>query len=158
MILRFPNKFGCSVKVGCVETNIDLKQKMLQISSPSFTSFRILGFMFILFFLGNCLTLVLPWNVLEFLDGLNLITERKVGGTFTLLCSEFGIIRTSVVNFLYPPQRSGGGVYWNQLVRPSVCLSVCLSVCPSPKSCPENSSVTTGRILFKFGTDVPYGG
>ena len=33
--------------------------------------------------------------------------------------------------FLYPPQRSLGGVYWIHPVRPSVCPSVCPSVRPS---------------------------
>ena len=53
----------------------------------------------------------------------------------------------------YTPRNVVEGGYTG--ISLSVRLSVCLSVCPLAKSCPEISSVTTGRILFKFGTGVP---
>ena len=46
------------------------------------------------------------------------------------LGTNFSEIRIKMHDFLYPPKRSLGVVYWIHPVRPSVCLSVCPSVRP----------------------------
>jgi hypothetical protein len=46
---------------------------------------------------------------------------------------DFNVLSMNVIStlYLYPPQRSCGGVYWNRVVRPSVHPSVRPSVRPS---------------------------
>ena len=65
----------------------------------------------------------------------------KINQNGYIPCCLENLVKTLL--YLYPPQCSGGGVYWNQLVCPSVRLSIRLSV----------NKILSGELLRNYWTD-----